>query len=142
MTTVRDMIDDGIVAALETVPGPSVVEIDPAGEPDTFPDLAVFKGPDREIEREADLTRREGLFTVEGSIENVSPTARAELTALHAAAVAALMADQTLGGVVELIDPGDCRWAPRRLVDLPILTFAQDFSIQFVTRRDNPALPA
>ena len=140
--TVRDNIDAAIEAALLTVPGPARVDIDPPGEPDTFPDLAVFKGPDREIEREAHLSRREGLYTVEGSIENATSTARAELTALHAAAVAALMADQTLGGVVEMIDPGDCRWAPRRLVDLPILTFAQDFTIQFVTVRDNPALPA
>ena len=140
--TVRDDIDDGIEAALLTVPGPRGVDFDPPGEPDTFPDLAVFRGNDSEIEREANLSRREGLFTVEGSVQNTGRAARQDLTALHAATVAAMMVDQTLGDVVEMIDPGDCRWMPRTLADVPILTFAQDFTIQFVTLRDNPALPA
>ena len=140
--TVRDDIDDGIEAALLTVPGPRGVDFDPPGEPDTFPDLAVFRGNDHEIERESHLSRRVGLFTVEGSVQNTGRAARRDLTALHAAAVAAMMADQTLGDVVEMIDPGDCRWMPRKLTDISILTFAQDFDIQFVTARDNPAQPA
>lgn len=142
MTTVRDMIDDGLEAALSTVSGPRAIDFDPPGEPDTFPDLAVFRGADREIEREAHLSRREGVFTVEGSVQNIGRDARTDLTALHAASVAAIMIDQTLGGIVELIDPTDCRWMPRRLADTSILTFAQDFVIQFVTVRNDPALPA
>lgn len=144
MTTVRDQIVDAIEQALATVPGPYGVEIDPPGEPDVFPHLAVFRGNDREIEREAHLSRREGMFTVEGTVEGGGRDADSARTALHAASVAALMADQTLGldGMVEMIDPADCRWHPVPFASSARLMFAQDFIVQFVTVRNDPAQPA
>jgi hypothetical protein len=143
MTTVRDNIDEGLEAALLVVPAIDVVDFDPPGEPDTFPNLAVFRSHDREIEREQYLSRRVGIYTVEGTIASGGgKAANAERTALHAAVVAAIMADQSLGDVVELIDPTDCRWMRAPFASVPRLMFSQDFEIQFVTARDNPALPA
>lgn len=143
MTTVLDMIDDGVEAALLTIGGIDMVDIEPSGEPDTFPNLAIFQGSNRLLEREAGLQRREMILRVEGTIERGDGReARAERNALHAETVRAIMEDETLGGVVELIEPGDTQFTPAPFASVERLMFSQDFLIQFVTNRTNPALPA
>ena len=52
------------------------------------------------------------------------------------------MADETLGGTVELIDDDELRMFTATLASARRLGFAQDFTIQFTTSRGNPALPA
>lgn len=141
--TVRDTIDAKVETALLTVPAIDTVDIEPAGDPDIFPNVALFHSGDREIEREAGLTRREMTLTVEGCIEEGDGAlASADRHALHAACVAAIMADDTLGGTVEMVDPTDLRLSTPVLASLRRLAFSQDFRVQFVTSRINPAQPA
>lgn len=139
--TVRDEIDAAIATALTGL-APEI-EFEPAGDPSQFPSLAVFAGGHVVIDREAGVTRYESEFTIEGYVEGDGGTApSAERNALQAAVVAAIMADETLGGNVELLDDADCRFATATLASVRRLMFAQDFTIQFTTSRGNPALPA
>ena len=141
--TVRDGIDDAIEAALGDVVGADAIEFDPIGDPAVFPGLAVFNHGDRLIEQDALTERRAMDLTIEGYAEGAGTRdgARAR-NVLHARAVAAIMGDDRLGGLVELIDAGDVRRTTLRFDVGGRLTFAQDFTIQFTTSRTNPALPA
>lgn len=139
--TVRDRIDAAIAKALADL-APEI-EFEPAGDPSQFPSLAVFTGGHVVVEREAGTTRYESEFTIEGYVEGdggAAPTA--ERNALQAKVVAAIMADETLDGSIELIDDADCRFATATLASVRRLMFAQDFTIQFTTSRGDPALPA
>lgn len=139
--TVRDRIDAAIKAAIAGL-APEI-EIEPAGDPSVFPSIAVFGGNHSVREREASLTRYETEYTIEGYVEGDSGAApTAARNALQAAIVAAIMADETLGGTVELVEDADCRFATATLAEFRRLMFAQDFTIQFTTRRGDPALPA
>lgn len=143
MTTLADDIDAAISAALATVPGDPEIEVEPAGDPSRFPALGVYNGGWRPLEREAGLIRWEMTLFVEGFVQGgggAAPTAARN--ALHAAAVAAIMADETLGGLVELIDLGDLNKSSAVMASQRRLSFGQDFLIQFTTSRTNPALPA
>jgi hypothetical protein len=139
--TVRDRILTAIVAALEGL-APEI-EIEPSGDPSEFPSIALIDSGHTVLEREATLTRREMALTVSGFVEGEGGDApSAERSALHAAIVAAIMADETLGGVVELVDDGDLRMSTAVLASQRRLGFDQDFAIQFTTSRINPAQPA
>ncbi|WP_267396559.1 MULTISPECIES: hypothetical protein [unclassified Sphingomonas] len=139
--TVRDLI----ISAIETAIAPLAreVEVEPAGDPSVFPGLGITDGGHRVLEREVMITRRAMTVTVDGFVEGgggKAPTA--ERNALLAHVVAAIMADETLGGTVELIEDGDLRLFTATLASVRRLGFAQDFTIQFTTSRADPALPA
>ncbi|MEE2915929.1 MAG: hypothetical protein VYB32_02540 [Pseudomonadota bacterium] len=139
--TVRDTILAAIAAPLTDLA--DEVEIEPAGDPIADIALGITMSGDHVIEREADLTRRVMTVTVDGFVVGdggAAPTARR--LQLHASVVAALMADETLGGTVELIDDADLRLFTATLSSARRLAFAQDFEIQFTTSRRDPALPA
>ena len=139
--TVRDLILAAVVAAIEGL-APEI-EIEPAGDPSVFPSIGIFDNGHIVIEREAFATRREMALLIEGYVDGgdgAAPTA--ERNALAAAIVTALLADETLGGVAELVDDGDLRNSTAVLASQRRLGFAQDFAIQFTTSRANPALPA
>lgn len=139
--TVRDRIDAAIQSAVAWLE--IEVEIEPIGDPSQFPGLAVFIGGHAVLEREATLTRYQGEFTIEGYVEGSFGEAPvAERNALQARVVEAIMADETLGGTVELVEDADCRFATATLAEVRRLMFAQDFVIQFTTARGNPANPA
>ena len=141
--TVADQIDAAIAAALATVSGNPEIEIEPAGDPSRFPALGVYGGNWHPIEYETDLIRWQTTLYVEGYVQGgggAAPTA--ERNALHAEALAAIMTSETLAGLVELVEPGDLQRSTAMLADQRRLSFGQDFSIQFITSRTNPALPA
>ena len=143
MSTVLDDVSDAIRAALAPVVAPNDVEMEPAGDPDAFPALDLMINGWRVLEREANLTRRELSFTVGGYVERGDGLeASQERAELHAAAVAAIMTDPTLGGLVELTDDGDLRMHTAVLASVRRLAFAQDFVAQLTTSSTNPALPA
>ena len=144
MSTVRDDIDDAIEAALVDVLGdPAAIEFEPNGDPGVYPSLAIFNHGDRLIEQDSVSERRSMDLTIEGYVAGAG--SREGVRArndLHARAVAAIMADEQLGGLVELIDAGDLRRTTLQFDVGGRLTFAQDLTIQFTTLRGNPALPA
>ncbi|MBB6503212.1 hypothetical protein F4693_000161 [Sphingomonas endophytica] len=139
--TVRDTILAAIVAAL--APLAPEVELEPAGDPIDFPALGITDSGHRVLEREVDITRRVMTVTVDGFVEGeggLAPTAARNR--LHAAVVAALLDDGTLGGTVELIEDADARLFAAQLSSKRRLGFAQDFDVQFTTARADPALAA
>jgi hypothetical protein len=144
--TVIDSITNYALAGLSAIPtltDPDAVELEPAGDPDIFPSLGVMITDAAPIERECTLTRWKMGLTVEGFVENgTGEQASQDRTALHAAAVAALMADDRFGGLIELIEPEGFRFVTAELASKRRLAFVQDFSIEFTTSRTNPALPA
>jgi hypothetical protein len=144
--TVIDGITDAIVALLAALPqlsDPAAVELEPSGDPDTFPALGVMVTGAEPIEGECGTIRWQMGLTIEGYVENGDGAeASAERAGLHADAVAAIMADDTLGGLVENVEPGGFRFATAELASSRRLAFSQDFAIQFTTSRSNPALPA
>ena len=139
--TLRDQILAAIVAALGDL-APEV-EIEPMGDPSIYPSLGISDRGHSVLERDAVATRREMQLSIEGYVEGgggEAPTA--ERNALHAAIVGALLIDETLAELVELIDDGDLQMWTATLASERRLGFAQDFAIQFTTSRTNPALPA
>lgn len=147
MTTVRDSIVDyattALTTALDTITDDPLVEVEPDGDPDRFPSLAIFDNGHRVIEREASITRYRMQFTVEGYVTGGGGTdARVKRNELQAIAVAALMSNDSFGGIIEEIEPTDLRMATADLASQRRLMFVQEFEIQFTTKRTNPALPA
>jgi hypothetical protein len=141
--TVADQIDAAIAAALATVPNDPEIEIEPAGDPTRFPALGVYAGDWRAIEYETDLIRWQMALFIEGFVQGGGGSApTAERNALHAATVAAIMQDQALAALVEIIEPGDLQRSTATMADQRRLSFGQDFTVQFTTSRTNPALPA
>lgn len=141
--TMLDRILVRIRMAAATVVGEDATDIEPVGDPDLFPALEIYDGGDVVLEREAGATRRRLTVTIEGYVERGDGTeATAERNALHAATVRAVMADETLDGLVEVIDPGDRRTGTATLAEHRRLMFGQDFAIDYATDRYDPALPA
>jgi hypothetical protein len=141
VTTIRDHIGDALAAALATVPDVAEIDIEPDGDPTRFDALALYDGGHQVVEREAGLIRCRGTWTIEGYVTGGSGAiARAARNRLHAAAVAAIMADDTLGGLVELVEPEDLRLTTATLASSRRLMFAQDIAIEFTMLRTNPAL--
>jgi hypothetical protein len=139
--TVCDDILAAFLAALE--PLAEEVELEPASDPIDFPALGITDGGWRVLEHEADITRRVMIVTVDGFVEGeggAAPTAARNT--LQAAVVAAVMADETLGGTVELIEDADLRKFTAEMSTQRRLGFAQDFAVQFTTSRADPAQAA
>jgi len=139
--TVRDTILAAIEAAIADLA--VEVEVEPAGDPSEFPALGITDAGHSVLEHEVSLTRRAMTVTIDGFVDGAGGKApTAARNALLATVVAALMADETLGGTVELIEDGDLRLFTATLASVRRLGFAQDFEIQFSTSRADPALPA
>lgn len=145
MTVIND-ITGSLFALLQGVPQievPEAVELEPEGEPTIFPGLGLIIHGAAAFERECGLIRWRMGVTVDGYVEFDDGTegsaARAEF---HAAAVAAIMADEQLGGLVERVDPEDFRFDNAVQASVRRLSFTQDFTIEFVTLRSNPAVQA
>lgn len=144
MTTVRDSILAAIVVRLQAMtPTPASIKIEPTGDPDKFDAIEIYDGGDTLTEREAMLDRWSMDLTITGIVQGGGGTApTAARNALDAHVVAALMADDTLGGLVEQIEAGDRRNSTAVLAEHRRLGFDREFTIQFTTQRRNPALPA
>lgn len=141
--TVGESILAAIVAAANSVPGLTPIEVEPAGDPDIMPARELYEGGWEPIAQEYNLTRWQMEITVEGYVERSDGlVATRERSALHAVTMAAILEDDTLGGLVEMIELGGLRKSTIRLADVRRLAFSQDLSIQFLTSRTNPALPA
>jgi hypothetical protein len=141
--TVLDRIIYRIALAAGIVVGEAAVDIEPVGDPDIFPAVEIYDGGDVVLERESAVTRRRLTLTIEGYVQRGDGTeATAERNALHASVVREIMTDETLGGIVEVIDPGDRRTGTATLSEHRRLMFGQDFAIDYATDRYDPAKPA
>jgi hypothetical protein len=122
---------------------PAAVEVEPASDPSFFPGYGIMVTGARPLEREAGLTRWELYLTVDGFVElGDGSEGSANRAALHAGAVAALMADDRFGGLIEEIDAQEFRYSTATLSSVRRLGFAQDFAIQFAALRTDLAVQA
>jgi hypothetical protein len=138
---VRDQIMAAIEAAIADLA--AEVEVEPAGDPIDFPALGITDGGHSVLEHEVTITRRSMMVTIDGFVEGGNGRApTAERNALWATVVTALLNDETLGALIEVIDDGDYRPVTATLANVRRLGFTQDFEIQFSTSRADPALPA
>jgi hypothetical protein len=141
--TVLDRILHQIIMAAFNVVDPYAVSLEPNGDSDIFPALEIYDSGDVVLEHESAVTRRRLTLTIEGYVEREDgAAATGERNALHANLVRAIMADETLGGIVEVIDPGDRRTGTAMLAEHRRLMFGQDFAIDYATDRYDPAKPA
>lgn len=145
MTVISDITGSlfALLQGVQQIEDPKAVELEPEGEPTIFPGLGLMIHGAQPIERECGLIRWRMGVTVDGYVEFEDGTegspARAEF---HAATVAAIMSDEQLGGLVERVDPEDFRFDNAVQASVRRLSFTQDFTIEFVTLRSNPAVQA
>lgn len=144
MPTVRDNILAKALQLLQAATPTASWEMEPAGDPDTFPAGALFDLGHRVVEREYGATRYEMHLAVEGYVDGLDGTApTAARSAMQAAVVAAMLGlTAQLPGVVEIVEDGELRMMTAELAARRRLGFVQDFAVQFLTNRSNPALSA
>lgn len=143
MSTVRDQICALIEQRLKEIDGVALVELMPSGDPDDFPALSIYDSGQRPIEYGASATRYEMDITIEGYAEGEGgPAVHASLNSLYGGVVSALLPEPPLGGLAEEIAEGGMRVSVATLASARRLGFGLDFTIQFSTARENPALPA
>lgn len=143
MTAVRELIFADIEQRLNDAESVALVERMPSGDPDVFPALSIFDGNQEPVDEGCGSTRYRLGVTIEGYVEGADgPEAHAALSELYKDVVAALITEPPLGGLAEEIQEGGLRVSVAHLADARRLAFGLDFTIQFSTARDNPALPA
>lgn len=131
-----------IDARLTSVVGDGSYEAEPSADPDpeSYPALMMIDGGERNDEAETDATRKIMSITVEGYVHgDTGVEARAARNALHADVVAALLTEPPLDGLATRIEEdGELRMDVATLASVRRLAFAQDFTIEFATRRGDP----
>lgn len=133
---------DLLFAAIETtlVGAADEIEVEPLGDPSGDKALHIFDHGHSIIDRQFDSTRYELRFEVAGYVIAASgPAARTARTALHTEVVRRLMADETLGGLAELLEDEDLDMFTAVLAEKRRLAFGQRFVIQFATPRGDPS---
>lgn len=136
--TARDEILEAIEATLKLLA--SEVEVEPNGDPSTFPALHIFDGGHKVLERDAGSTRYAMMVEVAGYVEgDGGPAPTRARNALQAGVVASLINDPALAVMVELIDDDDLNVFTAALAERRRLAFSQFFTIQFSTLRADPS---
>lgn len=140
MTAIREQILSWAFDALRALPGVAECERMPSGDPSRFPSLALIDNGQSVETAEAGTTRYTLELMIEGYVQGGNgDTAHAELNELHAAVIAALMVEPPFGGLAESVEEGDLRVSAASFASQRRLAFLQTLSIQFSTRRGDPA---
>lgn len=137
MPAIRETIFAAIDAAMKI----DVAEYErmPSGDPAKFPARHVHDGGQAVIEREAQTSRYAMEITIEGFVQgDGGAVTHAGLNALYADTVTRMMG--LIGAVAEIeaIDEGDFRPGVAPLASRRSMSFAQDFTVTFATRRGDP----
>ena len=140
MTAIREQILAWIAAAHVALPSQPEVERDPSADPTRYPSYGIVDGGQEPIEREAGTVRYELTVKIEGYVEGGSGTeACAARNALYADTVAIMMAEPPINGLAELVEEGRLVCDTAELASKRRLGFLVDFTIQYATRRGDPA---
>lgn len=143
MTAVRAGIVAEVERRLGLVPGIAEVEVMPAADPMAFPAFHLFDDGQEPVDMDPEATRYALALRVECYVEKPGGSAAyAQLNDLYAAAVAALLGDEQLGGLVETIEEGRQAIGVAPLASEPRLYFGLDLPITFAARRGDPSQPA
>lgn len=140
MTALREQIWAGLEAALQAGTGAAEIERMPSGDPGRFPALHLHDdGHAPEPETEAFASRYRMAGTIEGFVEGAGGAAtHAQLNALYAAMLAAIIAFADSSAFIETIDEGAMRVAVAKLGSTRRLAFSHDFELTYVTPRGAP----
>ena len=134
--SLRETIFAAIEATVTAACPLASVERMPSGDMQPGTEIAIFDGPMRRVSGEVGSVRREISFRIEGSVAGGDGAeAHAALNTLHAAVVDCLIADPTLGDLVEWIEDGEVNFDLIPLADLRGLFFSQNFTVQFSAPR-------
>lgn len=131
-------ITDALFAILGGIGGIGELEFAPAGDPNAFPALHVDdEGED--IQSQDWLTTRATLtLSVTGYVQGNGAATHRAARILDATIVAALMADQSLGGKATLIDLGSLLIEPVQLSKVRTVSFRRVFSVSFSFKTTDP----
>lgn len=141
MTAVREELLAAIDSALSAIAGVAY-EAEPTGDPDTLPALALYDLGQSNLETPCEADRDELELLIEGQIAGSGAAARAAASELHAEVIRRLYADETFGGLAELVIKGDLEMFATTLASKPVRVFNQRINIQFTHRRGDPSLAA
>jgi hypothetical protein len=140
VTAIREQILAILDTRLAALPGLAEYERMASGDPAAFPALILNDNGQSIRETEAGATRYALDLMIEGYVEGgTGASASAALNELHAAVVAAVMSEPPIGGLAEVIEEGALRVDVATLGGARRLGFALDLTIQFATRRGDPA---
>jgi len=140
MSAIREQILAWVEAAHAALPSQPEVERDPSGDPGRYPHYAIIDGGQDVIEGEAGTIRYAMALKIEGYVQGgdgaVASAARSDL---YAASIGIMMAEPPIGGLAETVEEGRLVCATAELASQRRLGFVLDFTIQYATRRGDPA---
>jgi hypothetical protein len=107
------------------------VELSPSGEAQSFPALLIDDEGEQILQQDWQTVRARLLLSVEGSVLGGGADGQRTARNLDAAMVAALMADQSLGGLATLINLGAATFQRVKLASKPGVQFQRQLDIEF-----------
>jgi hypothetical protein len=114
------------------------VELSATAEPDAFPALQIDDDGETITDQEWQVTRCRLLLSVVGYVLGAGAEGHRLARNLDAEVLAALMADQTLGGLATKIELGGAAFERVKLASKPGVTFRRQLDIDFSFRTTDP----
>lgn len=140
MTAIREQILAWIKAQHVALASQPEVERDPSGDPGRYPHYGIVDRGQTVIEGEAGRIRYELTVHIEGYVEGgEGDAAAAARNELYAASIGIMMADPPIGALAEIVEEGRLTCATAELASRRRLGFVAEFTIQYATRRGDPA---
>lgn len=129
-------IADAVLTLL--TPLATEVELSATAEPESFPALQIDDDGETIADQDWSVARCKLLLSVVGYTLGAGREGHRLARNLDAAVVAALMADQTLGGLATQIDLGGAAFERVKLASKPGVTFRRQLDIDFSFRTTDP----
>jgi hypothetical protein len=114
------------------------VELSATAEPDAFPALQIDDDGETITDQEWQVTRCRLLLSVVGYVLGAGAEGHRLARNLDAEVLAALMADQTLGGLATKIELGGAAFERVKLASKPGVTFRRQLDIDFSFKTTDP----
>jgi hypothetical protein len=116
------------------------VELSATAEPDAFPALQIDDDGETITDQEWQVTRCRLLLSVVGYVLGAGAEGHRLARNLDAEVIAALMADQTLGGLATKIELGGAAFERVKLASKPGVTFRRQLDIDFSFKTTDPTV--
>lgn len=116
------------------------VELSPTGEAQTFPAIMIDDDGETITSQDWLTTRARLLITLTGAVQGASREGHRLARNLDAAAVAALMADQQLGGLATKLDLGPATFERVKLASKPGVLFRRQLDVDFSYQTTDPTV--
>lgn len=117
------------------------VELSPSGEAQSFPAIQIDDDGETITSQDWMTTRARLLLTLTGAVQGTGREGHRLARNLDSAAVAALMADQQLGGLCTKIDMGPANFERVKLASRPGVLFRRQLDVDFSYLTTDPTKP-